>query len=113
MSLDSATSLLSLSLFSLSNDQVLASANIATRTCLTAGYFSSCLFHPSDTRQSRLRTLVTLKDLGYGQERWFGCNVTAFVSGGRSMIYSWRLAVSKSRKSVSYTHLTLPTKVNV
>ena len=96
--LDSATSLLSLSLFSLHDDRVLASANIATKACLTSGYFSSCLFHQSDTRQSKLRTVVGVQDLADGEEKWIGCNVTAFVSGGRSMIYSWKLAVSRSRK---------------
>ncbi|KAL8563675.1 hypothetical protein ACOMHN_035409 [Nucella lapillus] len=121
--LDSSASLLSLSLFSLRDDRVLASANIATRTCLTSGHFSSCHFHPADARQSKLRTLVITggggggggsgggggggggegvargdrgDDYDYGEKRWFGCNITA-LSGGRSTIYFGKLAVHRQR----------------
>ncbi|KAK7105432.1 uncharacterized protein [Littorina saxatilis] len=93
--LDSDTSLLSLSLFSLHDDVVLASANVATKECLTSGYFSACLFHPSDNRRSKLRTLVTASD--NGRERWFGCNATCY-GRGRTAIFFWKLPVTVRRK---------------
>ena len=92
--LDSDTSLLYMVLYSPSNGQLIASVNVATGECLTAGRFSSCLISKDNFRQTKLRTLLV--DMRPGESRGFGCNITGVEPGGTTRIVSRVLVVRKS-----------------
>nr|KAG5701996.1 hypothetical protein BaRGS_015731 [Batillaria attramentaria] len=105
--LDPGTSVLSMSLYLVRNDTVLASVNVATGACLTAGYFSSCTIDAADSRGSfsscrideansrRTRLAALVVDLEYGEERVYGCNVSVVESGTRMVSFSWRVTVKR------------------
>lgn len=89
--LDSSMSLMSLTIYLVSDDKLLASMNIATGHCLTSTMLSACVFHATDSRLSKLKLLVLQAESG--KSRLYGCNATAFMSG-RSKILSWSLSVT-------------------
>lgn len=88
--------LLSMTLFTMSDDKVVASVNLADKSCMTSGAFSSCTVDDRDLSKTRLRTLVP--DLQEGETRPYGCNVTVFVAGGRINIKSWSVSVRRLSK---------------
>ncbi|KAK7458974.1 hypothetical protein BaRGS_00039030, partial [Batillaria attramentaria] len=97
--LGSDIDVLTIVLYVVRNDQVVASANIGKRECSTSGSFSSCVFDAVDSRRTVLRTLVA--DLREAEWREYGCNVTSFKTGGRVKTTSWSLRVHVDRKEDS------------
>ncbi|KAL8563674.1 hypothetical protein ACOMHN_035408 [Nucella lapillus] len=99
--LDSAADgLLSTILYSVRDGRVLASANFATKNCLTTDTFSSCVIDARDSRRTRVRALVL--DLKEEESREFGCNVTAYSSLGKALEFSWIVSVTRPRR-VNYS----------
>ena len=98
--LDSTAQVLSMSLFTKHDDRIVASANVAAESCLTAGLFVSCLIDEADSRKTRLRALIVNPSAGEEAVQ-FGCNVTTFVGGGRINIRSWFISVARLGKYVS------------
>ena len=95
-SLAAEVDLLSLTLFKMSENSILAVANPLKNTCMTFGEFSSCDISASNTRKSVVRTLVV--DLKEGETTVLGCNVTGFLKTGHPRVYSWSLPVYRERK---------------
>lgn len=97
-SLPTDADILTIVIYVVRNDHVIASANVGKEECSTSGSFSSCVFHPQDTRGAQLRTLIT--DPPTEEEyRVYGCNVTSFKTGGRLNTVTWMTRVERERKS--------------
>ena len=92
-SLRPEVNLLSLKIYAVRNNKVLASLNVLKNTCLTFSALSSCYVNTSDTHRSRLRVLVP--DLDEGESREFGCRVSALDSGGDPKVSTWSISVSR------------------
>ena len=92
-SLRPEVNLLSLKIYAVRTNQVLASLNVLKNTCLTFTDFSSCYVNTSDTHRSRLRVLVP--DLDEGESREYRCKVNALDSGGDSKVSTWSISVSR------------------
>lgn len=101
-SLTSDVDVFSLVIYTVSDDHVMASANVGREECSTSGSFSSCVFDPRDSRRTRLRVLVT--DLSEAERRVYGCNVTVFRTGGRVKTVTWMLRVERESESVFSKH---------
>ena len=95
-SLAAEVDLLSLTLFKMSENSILAVANPLKSTCMTFSEFSSCDISAGNTRQSVVRTLVA--DLEEGETTVLGCNVTGFLKTGHPQVYSWSLSVYRKRE---------------
>ncbi|KAK7105431.1 hypothetical protein V1264_016810 [Littorina saxatilis] len=93
---DFATGLLSTILYTVDGGKVVASANFATKTCLTTDTFASCVIDESDWRRTGVRALVL--DLKEQESREYGCNVTAFSSVGKPVTFSWIIPVTRPRE---------------
>lgn len=89
--LSSDTELLGMSIFSAEDDAVLALVNVGTGRCSASVQFSACRLHESDSRQTKLTTLV----LGFRDSdvRRFGCNVTSLNSDKRFHVRSWYVTI--------------------
>ena len=87
--------LLTMSIFTATTDTVHASVNFANRECLTSDKFSSCLVDEADSKSTRLRTLVSLRE---GETWVVGCNVSCFVPGGRVQTVSWFVTLIQTSK---------------
>lgn len=85
------TDLLTLVLHTKKDDRVLAYFNMAKRECSTSENFVACEIDAEDSKRSRLKALIV--DLKVGESRAFGCNVSAFGSGGRLQVLSWTLVL--------------------
>ena len=88
--------LLTLVIYEVRTNVILAYVNTYKDECLTWDRFSSCQVHIGDSRRTRLRSLVSTKTL----PRTFGCNVT-FSEGGQTRWLSWILVVNESSESQS------------
>ena len=95
--LSSDSDLLTMILYTVPQDAVVAFVNLGKQDCYTSESFVSCEIDQSDPRRSRLKTLVA--DLAEGQTREFGCNLTAVAARGRMLIYSWKLSVHQPSES--------------
>ncbi|PVD27410.1 hypothetical protein C0Q70_12568 [Pomacea canaliculata] len=73
------------------SDRALAYVNLQTRHCSTSEMFVSCVMDDRDSRQTKLRALVT--NLPQGAARMYGCNVTAVKDGWKVKAFSWSLTV--------------------
>ncbi|KAK7490332.1 hypothetical protein BaRGS_00018493 [Batillaria attramentaria] len=87
------TGLLSVILYTVKDERIVASANFATRECLTTHVFASCTVEESDSRKTRVTALVV--DLTAGERRLFGCNVTTFTSVGKAHTVTWTVVVRR------------------
>ena len=95
-SLKAEVDLMSLKLFRITDNTVLAITNPVKNTCKTFSEYTSCSLNMGDTRKSLVRTLVT--DLEEGETTRLGCNVTAFHEDGHAQMYSWSISVYRKRK---------------
>lgn len=96
--------LLSLKLFRVSDNMVLAHASLLNNQCLTYGEFASCTIDTSDFRKSVLRVLVT--DLEEGESRTYGCNAASLRGIDDMQKFSWTLSVTRrSEFSASFQAL--------
>lgn len=100
--LDSDTNLLSASLYRLSDNAILASLNMGTKECTTSSSFSSCEIRDTDSRKSRVRTLVM--NLSSGESLRFGCEVSSIRAGERVKVNSWFLTLTGA--SSEYTQFS-------
>ena len=98
--LSSDQDLLTMSIFTAAMDTAHASVNFANRECLTSDQFSSCFIDEADSKSTRLKTLVSLRE---GEVRVLGCNVSCFVPGGRVQTVSWFVTLVHTSKCFSFT----------
>ena len=96
--LETDLKLLSLSLYRVSDQSVLALLNVYTSNCLTHGEYSSCLVDEGEPRGSKVRVLVA--DLAEGESRTYGCDVTAFTSRGKTTTSTQSIVVTRQSESV-------------
>ncbi|KAL8615876.1 hypothetical protein ACOMHN_058943 [Nucella lapillus] len=87
---------LSLVLYKVSDNSVLATLKTPENTCTTLLEFSSCSFGSRDRRFSVVRSLVT--DLEEGETTLIGCNVTSFFKKGHPGLYTWSVFVHRRSK---------------
>ena len=74
-----------------------ASAYMNKRQCSTRHLFSSCLIDLTDSRRSRVRSLI--RDLDPGESRTYHCQVGIFNSGAK--IIEWNVTIyGKIKKGV-------------
>ncbi|PVD27102.1 hypothetical protein C0Q70_12253 [Pomacea canaliculata] len=79
------------------DNKELAYVNPYTGECVTFHEFSSCRVDSSNTRNSRVRTLVA--DLEDGHSTVLGCNVTYFKSRENTQTVTWKVQVTVKRLS--------------
>ena len=90
--LTSDSNVLLMTLFEHPNDTTVASVNYGNNQCSTSAMFSSCEIDVTNSRKTRVNTLLV--DLPYGEVRVFGCNVTFSRAHGRSGFKTWFLGVN-------------------
>ena len=88
--------LLSLKLYTLEDNGVVASLNVIANTCLTYTDYSSCSVDTRDTHKSRLRLLV--HDLEEGESREYGCRALALHTTGDESGLTWSILVTRKSK---------------
>ena len=93
-SLKAEVNVFSLKLFTVPDNGLLAHANPVKDECVTFGEFSSCLIDTSNTRNSRLRVLVS--DLEEGEDREYGCTVSTFGPLGEYDAATWSITVRRN-----------------
>lgn len=91
--LDSNTDLLSLRLFKVLDNTVLAYLNPLKNECKTFEEFTSCFIDSANTRSSRLSILVP--DLEENESRQYGCTATSVGSLGHTYTVDWFLTVTR------------------
>ena len=91
--LETEMKLLSLKMYTISDNSVLAYLNTLTNECVTYGEYASCFIDTISTRQSRLRVLVA--DLEEGESRGYGCKASVFRSGEEARTSSWSIFVQR------------------
>ena len=97
-SLRAEVKVLSLKIFRSLDGSILAYANPLTNECITYLEFSSCVIDASDTRNTRVRILVS--DLEQGQSRRYGCEIISFKSGqGTNTSVSYIVVRRKGRSA--------------
>lgn len=88
------TTLLAITMFAGSNNDVLAYINLRDNLCSTSAIYSACVIDVIDYRKTRLVVLVT--DLRVDEPREYKCNVTSFRAG-HSHVITWTLRVDRWR----------------
>lgn len=102
--LEAEVKVFSLTLFKMSDSTMLSHVNPFTGECITSIEFSSCHVDSGNTRNSRLRILVT--DLDEEDSKHYGCNVTSFKSVGETpRTVTWSLTVKRSSEFYIYIHM--------
>ena len=94
--LTSDLDVLTLTLFSVPNNTILAYVNLKNNDCSTSSSYSACVINHEESKKSRLLTLVM--DLEEEQTVWFGCNVSTFRSGIIGSV-SWSISVTLNSRS--------------
>ena len=92
--LKAEVSVFSLKMFTIPDNGLLAHANPVKGECVTFGQFSSCVVDSGNTRNSRLRVLVS--DLGEGESRRYGCTASTFGPLGEYDAATWSLTVRRN-----------------
>ena len=87
---------LSLTLFNVSDLQVLVSFDSSDNACYTFSQYSACNVVEGDRRKSVIRTLVAR--LKPSDSVMVGCNVTSFRRDHLPEVYSWSVVVKMNRK---------------
>ena len=72
--------LMSINMYTNSEQSLLASLNVFTNTCMTYTAYSSCFVDNTGGHESKVKVLVT--DLEEGESRKFGCMLTVLDSKG-------------------------------
>lgn len=89
--------IMSLTIFILPANAILAHVSPFKGDCVTFSEFSSCVIDTGDTRRSKLRVLVP--DLDEGETRKYGCNCTTLGSFGKTDTFTWSVLVWRNSKS--------------
>lgn len=100
--LDAEVEVISLKLYRVSDNSVLAFVSHVSNECKTFGEFSSCVVDSTDTRRTKLRVLVP--DLAEGEMEQLGC--TVLVTRLKSLSneqFTWKLSVEGSKLSLKIT----------
>lgn len=95
-SIKTEADVLSLTLYTVPENVLLANVKTFKNTCKTFSDFSSCTIVPGDSRKSVVRTLVA--DLEEGGSTTLGCNVTIVQENGHPRVYSWSILVHRKSK---------------
>ena len=98
--LDSNTNLRDIVLYSVANNEALASLDVKSKQCFTRVGYVSCLFDRFWSSRTVLRALVV--DLQFGESRLFGCNLTSSPSGSVINTVSWRIVVIRPRELICH-----------
>ena len=102
---------LSLKMFSSPENTVLAIANPLVNECITFTEYSSCSIDRSDTRNSKLRVLVS--DMVEGEVREYGCRVNSFDSFGDTITSTWSIRVGRESEYFENTYTFLKRFVSI
>ena len=92
--LEAEVKLVSLKLYNVADDTLLAYLNTLTTECITFLEYSSCSIDTADTRRSRLRILVA--DLQEGGSRSYGCKASSFRSTEEARTSTWSIVVRRN-----------------
>ena len=88
--------LLSLQLYRVPKEEMIASLVVFSNTCVTMGDYSSCVVNTGDTHVSTLRTLVT--DMREGERRQYKCTASAMDSYGLSKHFTRTITIQVHSK---------------
>lgn len=91
--LKSDVKLIALLMYSLPNNDVMASMNVISKDCVTFGKFSSCEVNVTHPHRSKLRLLVA--DLEEGERREYKCTANTYDSLGLTKVFSWTSVVQR------------------
>ena len=89
--LTSDLDVLTLTLFTIPNNTILAYVNLKNNDCSTSSSYSACVIDHGESKKSRLLTLVM--DMEEGETLSFGCNVSTFRSGIIGSV-SWTISLT-------------------
>lgn len=95
-SIETDADILSLTLYKVPTNVLLANVKTFKNTCKTFSEFSSCTIVSGDSRKSTVKTLVA--DLEEGGRTMLGCNVTVVQENGHPRVYSWSILVHRKSK---------------
>lgn len=103
--LEADAKVFSLTLFKISDNRILSNVNHLTNQCVTYGDFSSCTIDSGNTRNSRIRILVT--DMAEEEARKYGCNVTSFkLVGEIPRAVTWSITVTRPSKLFNHSRVS-------
>lgn len=88
--------LISLRMFKVRNNTLQAHVNPFTNECKTFEEYSSCVVDAVDSRNSRLRILVS--DLEEEESRDYGCTAAAVGPVGDIHTFDWFLTITRESK---------------
>lgn len=108
--LEADVSLLTLKLFDVSDDTIVAFLKHFSSECTAYGEFASCAIDAADTRRSKLRVLVA--DLAENETRIYGC-VASVLRGTETEKLMWKLPVTISRKFMRILFLDVYPNSNI
>ena len=98
-SLQAEVKVFSLKMFAEPDNSMLAHVNPVTNECIMFGEFSSCVVDASNTRNARLKVLVS--DLAAGESRRYGCTASSFGPFGETNVVTWSVTVKRDSESSS------------
>lgn len=108
--LEADVSLLTLKLFDVSDDTIVAFLKHFSSECTAYGEFASCAIDAADTRRSKLRVLVA--DLAENETRIYGC-VASVLRGTETEKITWKLPITLSRKFTRILFLNVYPNSNI
>ena len=88
--------LISLMMYTVPSNMVIASLNVVANNCLTHSEYASCVLDPLDSRRSRLKVLE--HGLEAGERKVFGCEVNTVNARGKTNTTTWSLLVTRRRE---------------
>ena len=90
---------LSLKLYKNSDNSVLAYLSTFSKDCVTYSDYSSCTIDASNSRNSRLRVLLT--DLEEGESGQYTCIASVIKFGEEARTSSWSIVVTRNSELMS------------
>ena len=88
--------LISLMMYTVPENKVIASLNVMANNCLTHHEYASCVVNTVDTHRSRLSVLE--HGLEAGERKVFGCEVNTVNARGKTNTTTWSLLVTRRRE---------------
>ena len=92
--LDPDVKLLSLKMYTVPQQKVLAYLFLVSSECMTYSEYSSCFIDESDPKRSRLRVLVS--DLAEGEKRIYGCEADRVKYLERTKTSVWSILLERN-----------------
>ena len=87
--------LMSINMYTNSEQSLLATLNVFTNTCMTYTAYSSCFVDNTGGHESKVKVLVT--DLEEGESRRFGCKLTVMDTKGNAGDLKRSFVVTRSK----------------